>query len=65
MGQAFQTTDFSNDTASFERLKHLVVSASRHLPKGDVLELADALHDELRDRRGAVAQRHFQIEWQD
>lgn len=44
----------SNEPLPFADLKHMVVSASRLLPKGDVLELADALHDVLRDRRCAA-----------
>lgn len=39
------------EPVSLEALKHLVVSASRLMPKADVLELADALHDALRERR--------------
>jgi hypothetical protein len=39
------------EPATLEALKNLVVSASRLMPKGDVLELADALHDALRERR--------------
>lgn len=44
----------SNEPIPFADLKHMIVSASRHLPKRDVLELADALHDVLRERRCAA-----------
>lgn len=46
-------TDASPELISFDALKHLVVSASRFMPKGEVLELADALYDALRERRAA------------
>lgn len=51
MRQVFASIGHSNEVISFDDLKHLVVSASRSLPKGEVLELADALHDALRERR--------------
>lgn len=43
-----------NEPIAFADLKHLVVSASRRLAKGEVLEIADALHDVLRERRCAA-----------
>ncbi len=46
-----QVTPFSDDTVTFDELKRMVVSVSRQMAKGDILELADALHDELRQRR--------------
>lgn len=55
MGKAFPIATTADEALSFDDLKHLVVSASRSLPKGDVLELADALYDELRERRAAAA----------
>lgn len=53
MRNQFAVADASPELISFDALKHLVVSASRFMPKGEVLELADALYDELRERRAA------------
>jgi hypothetical protein len=53
MHKPLTTVDAGVEQVSFEALKHLVVSASRLMPKGEVLELADALHDALRERRAS------------
>lgn len=55
MDKAFPIASTSNAATSFDDLKHLIVSASRYLPKGEVLELADALYNEVRERRAAAA----------
>lgn len=35
----------------YETLKRLIVAASRELPTMQVLDLADALHEQMRERR--------------
>lgn len=59
MSQNFQVTAFSDETVSFEELKRMVVQVSRQMAKGEILELADALHDELRQRRDSRAVREL------
>lgn len=51
MDQNFRVAAFSGETISFDELKRIIVQASRQMAKGEILELADALHDELRQRR--------------
>jgi hypothetical protein len=51
MNQNFHIAAFSNDPVSFDELKRAIVRISRQMAKGEILELADALHDELRERR--------------
>lgn len=55
MGKAFPTRAATNDAPSLDEVKHQVVSAARNMSNGDVLELADALHNVLRERRAAAA----------
>lgn len=54
MSQNFQASPLLEEMISFHDLKHVVVLASRSMAKGEVLDLADALHDELRRRRDSA-----------
>lgn len=55
MDKAFPIANTCSAARSFDDLKHLMVSASRYFSKGEVLELADALYNEVRERRAAAA----------
>ena len=54
MPHLFDDSKITTEPIHFSDLKQLVISRSTALSKGEILEIADALHDLLRKRRDAV-----------
>ena len=54
MPHRFDDSKIITEPIPFVDFKQLVISGSAPLSKGEILEIADALHDLLRERRNAA-----------